>query len=95
DGTFRPYAQVTRGQMSKMIVNAFGWPIVTAGGPHFVDVTPSNAFYGQIETIWSRGLVSGYTCGGVNEPCPGTYFRWAANNTRGQLAKVLSNALGP
>lgn len=90
DGTFHPYADVTRGQMSKMIVNAMGWTTRTTGGPHFRDVSTTNAFYSQIETIYNRGLVSGYACGtGCLE------FRWGNSLTRGQLSKVLANALGP
>jgi len=86
DGTFRPYTQVTRGQMSKMIVNALGWTIDTTGGPHFSDVPTSNAFYAQIETLYNHGAVSGYGDG---------TFRWGAPLTRGQLSKVLYNAVGP
>jgi hypothetical protein len=84
DGTFRPYNNVTRGQMSKMVVNAMGWAINTSGGPHFSDVPTSNAFYQWIETIYNRGIVSGYSDG---------TFRWGNDLTRGQLSKVLSNAI--
>jgi hypothetical protein len=38
--------------------------------------------------------VSGYQCGGVGEPCPGTYFRPGASVTRGQLLKMVVNAAG-
>src|SRR5207247_8687168 len=61
DGTFRPTNNVTRGQMSKMIVNAMGWTIDTTGGPHFNDVDAANPFYGQIETLYNHGLISGYS----------------------------------
>ncbi len=41
--------------------------------------------------------MGGYTCGGEGEPC-GTdnkpYFRPFANATRGQIAKIVSNAAG-
>jgi uncharacterized delta-60 repeat protein len=90
DHTFRPAANVTRGQMSKMIVNAMGWAPVTPAAPHFRDVNAANPFYSQIETIYAHGLVSGYNCGaGCLE------FRWGNDNTRGQLTKVLSNAVSP
>ncbi len=81
DGTFHADAAVTRGQMSKMIVNAMGWAIDTRGGPHFADVPAANAFYAQIETIANHGIVSGYADG---------TFHWGTALTRGQLAKVLS-----
>ena len=86
DNTFRPYNGVTRGQMSKMVVNAMGWPIDTQGGPHFTDVPAGSAFYQWIETIYNRGIVSGYADG---------TFRWGNNLTRGQLSKVLWNSIAP
>ncbi|MDQ2810120.1 MAG: S-layer homology domain-containing protein [Chloroflexota bacterium] len=90
DHTFRPTNPVTRGQMSKMVVNAMGWPFDTSPGPVFRDVDPSNPFWNQIETIYAHGLVSGYDCGpGCRE------FRWNNTTTRGQLTKVLSNAIAP
>src|SRR5262249_44493791 len=45
DGTFRPGATVTRGQLLKMVVNAAGWPLVTPPTPSFADVDASNPFY--------------------------------------------------
>ncbi|HMA37190.1 MAG TPA: S-layer homology domain-containing protein [Chloroflexia bacterium] len=95
DGTFRPANPLTRGQMSKMIALGWGWAPDTSGGPHFRDVDAANPFYAPIETLYHHGLVSGYSCSGGPEPCPGFYFRWGANNTRGQLTKVLATALGP
>ncbi|HMA34875.1 MAG TPA: endo alpha-1,4 polygalactosaminidase [Chloroflexia bacterium] len=88
DHTFRPAAPVTRGQMSKMLVNAQGWTNdIPAGTQDFRDVDAANPFYWPIESIYRHGLVSGYDCGpGCRE------FRWGANNTRGQLTKVLANA---
>ncbi len=84
DHSFRPYNTVTRGQMAKIVVQGLGLPINTAGGPHFTDVDRANPFYAEIETIYNRGLVSGYADG---------TFRWGNNNSRGQLTKVLSNAI--
>jgi hypothetical protein len=87
DHTFRPSNTVTRGQMSKMLVNAMSWTSNVSGGPHFQDVSTSNPFYAQIETIYTRGLVSGYDITG------GFEFRWGNTLTRGQLSKVIANAL--
>jgi hypothetical protein len=89
---FRPSKDVTRGQLSKIIVLAQSWAIDTTGGPHFVDVPPTNPFYGHIETAFNHGIISGYNCGGDGEPCPGTYFRWGNNATRGQISKIVYNA---
>src|SRR5262249_23274643 len=64
DGTFHPYASITRGQLSKLIVGAAQWATDTSGGPHFTDVPPTSPFYAVIETAYNHGAVSGYTCGG-------------------------------
>jgi hypothetical protein len=89
---FRPNNNVTRGQFAKMLVNARGWPANLAGAPHFLDVPASNTFYSFIETAYNHNIISGYTCGGNGEPCPGGYFRPANNITRGQLAKMIDSA---
>jgi hypothetical protein len=66
--------------------------------PHpgqFQDVPPSNTFYTYVECMGTRGIINGYPCGGVGEPCvPDTkpYFRPNNNLTRGQLAKIMSIA---
>ena len=85
DGTFRPLNNTTRSQLSKIIVLAEGFPLNTAGGPHFTDVPASNAFYPYVETAYNRGLISGYADG---------TFRSGANVTRGQLSKVVVQAEG-
>jgi len=85
DGTFRPYNDTTRGQVSKIIVAAEGWPINTTGGPHFSDVPTSNPFYLFIETAYNHGIISGYADG---------TFRPFANVTRAQLSKMIVLAQG-
>jgi hypothetical protein len=97
DGTFRPNNSATRGQIAKIVSNAAGYND-TPTGQTFEDVAPNSTFYLYIERIASRGIINGYPCGGLNEPC-GTgskpYFRTGANATRGQLAKVVSNGFFP
>ncbi|HMA38097.1 MAG TPA: S-layer homology domain-containing protein, partial [Chloroflexia bacterium] len=85
DGSFRPYANTTRGQLAKIIVGGEGWSIDTTGGPHFNDVPASNPFYGFIETAYNHGIISGYADG---------TFRWGNNVTRGQLSKIIVGAQG-
>ncbi len=85
DGTFHPYTTTTRGQLAKIVVGAMGWALDTTGGPHFADVVPSNAFYPYVETAYNHGVVSGYADG---------TFRWGANVTRAQLAKIVVLAAG-
>ncbi|HET7078280.1 MAG TPA: S-layer homology domain-containing protein, partial [Chloroflexia bacterium] len=81
---FRPGADVTRGQLSKIVVNAAGWPVVIPAAATFSDVPPGSPFYAYIETAACRGVVSGYA---------GGTFRPAAGATRGQIAKIVYGAL--
>jgi beta propeller repeat protein len=99
DGTFRPYANTTRAQMVKIVVLGFSKPILTPapGAYTFADAPPSFPFFAVIETAAADNIVSGYGCGGPNEPCDGQrrpYFRPYANVTRGQLSKIDVGAAG-
>ena len=63
----------------------------------FADVDATNPFVGFIERAYQKGIISGYTCGGLGEPCDPQnrpYFRWTANATRGQIAKIDAVAAG-
>jgi hypothetical protein len=94
---FRPYGSITRGQLSKLVVLAAGWPIDTTGGPHFADVPTTDTFYEVIETAFNHALINGYPCGGAFEPCDSQnrpYFRTGNPTIRGQIAKILYIALG-
>jgi S-layer homology domain len=84
DGTFRWGSPITRGQLCKFIVLAQSWPIDTTGGPHFSDVLVDNTFYRYIETAYNHGIISGYANG---------KFRPGYNATRGQISKIVYNAL--
>jgi hypothetical protein len=91
---FRPLKSVTRGQISKMVAEAFDFnePIQ---GQSFQDVPTNSPFYLYIERLARRGVISGYPCGGTGEPC-GTsgkpYFRPSSNVTRRQAAKIVYGA---
>jgi hypothetical protein len=96
DGTFRPGNNVTRGQIAKAVSNAAGFnePVT---GQTFEDVPSSNPFYPFIERMSRLGIISGYPCGGAGEPCGNgnrPYFRPNKNATRGQISKIVSNAVG-
>jgi hypothetical protein len=95
DGTFRPGADITRGQISKMVSNAAGFS-EPVSGQTFEDVPPTSTFWEWIERLTARGVMSGYACGGAGEPCVPPlnrpYFRPGQNATRGQLSKIVSNA---
>jgi S-layer homology domain/Beta-propeller repeat len=81
---FRPYANVTRGQLSKIAVSAAGWLRRTPVTPTFSDVPPGSAFYTFVETAVCHGVVSGYADG---------TFRPTAGATRGQISKIVSLAI--
>ncbi len=85
DGTFGVGNDITRAQLSKIIVQAQQWPIDTHGGPHFTDVLQTDPFYGFIETAYNHNVVSGYTGGTFN---PGN------SATRGQISKIVYQARG-
>ncbi len=81
---FRPSNNVTRGQLSKIVVLAAGWPQVHPATAHFSDVPSSNIFYPFIETAFCRGVISGYNDG---------TFRPSNPATRGQISKIVYLAL--
>src|SRR5207249_9747907 len=89
DYTFRPYNNMTRAQLTKVVVLAEGWPSYTPPTPTFRDVPAIFPFYEYIETAYDRGIISGYDCGaGCLE------FRPGNNVTRGQLCKIIVLAEG-
>ena len=95
---FRPNNSVTRGQLSKIVSNGAGFN-EPAGDQQFEDVLPESTFYDFIWRLTDRGVMNGYDCGGVGEPCvePGNlpYFRPGATATRGQAAKIVANSFFP
>ena len=82
---FRPGNLVTRGQLSKIVVIAAGWPLLDPAEGHFSDVPPGSVFYRFVETAFEHGIISGY---GDNT------FRPGNNATRAQISKIVSLALG-
>lgn len=93
---FRPVSPITRGQIAKIVANAAGLT-AAAGAQLFQDVPPDAPFYVWVNRLAMRGMMGGYPCGGPEEPCEGgnlPYFYPNASATRGQLAKIVSNAAG-
>jgi hypothetical protein len=94
---FRPANGVSRGQMLKMVALAAGWPLLNPASASFADVAPGSTFYQAIETGYNHGIIGGYACGGVGEPCDAQqrpYFPPGAAVSRGQLSKILALARG-
>lgn len=85
DGSFRPFNNTTRGQLSKIIVLAEGWQLQNPPNPTFNDVAPGSTFYQYVETAVAHSIISGYADGS---------FRPNNNVTRGQLSKIIVLAEG-
>jgi carboxypeptidase T len=98
DGTFRPFNDITRGQIAKIVSNAAGFE-EDPGPQLYEDVPEGSPFYVWINRLSMRGHIGGYPCGLVpEEPCiePDNlpYFRPSNSATRGQLSKIVANAAG-
>jgi hypothetical protein len=93
---YRPDAQVTRGQIAKIVSLAASPPYIPPDWHSFQDVPPGSTFWLYVEHMKAYGFVSGYLCGGPDEPCVPPenrpYFRPGANATRGQISKVVALA---
>jgi hypothetical protein len=97
DGTFRPSLNVSRGQLSKIVSNTAGFGDALESVQTFEDVLPGSPFHMYVERMAARGVIEGYACGGPGEPCGEgnrPYFRVGVHVTRGQVSKIVSNALG-
>jgi hypothetical protein len=86
---FRPCENATRAELAEGVVRsagASGYSQVNPPTATFGDVPPGHPYYQAIETAFVRGLISGYD----GDPRP----NYLPNNpmTRGQLAKVVTNA---
>ena len=96
---FRPNAQVTRGQTSKIVAIAASLPAPPSGQQTFQDVPVGSTFWQWIESLATAGTIGGYLCGGAGEPCVPPqnrpYFRPNNDVTRGQAAKIVSNTFFP
>ncbi len=95
---FRPNANITRGQLSKIVSEAAGYN-TTPGAQQFEDVLPGSTFYDYIWRLTDLGIMNGYPCGSPGEPCVGPdnlpYFRPGSNATRGQASKIVANTFYP
>jgi uncharacterized delta-60 repeat protein len=95
---FRPNANVSRGQLTKIVSNARGYA-ETPVAQTFEDVPTTDAFYAFVERLVARGVMSGYSCGEAGEPCHApanrAYFRPGLPVTRGQASKIVGNSFFP
>jgi hypothetical protein len=92
DNTFRWTADVTRGQVSKIIANSAGLTDVVTTQT-FTDVPPGSPFFVFIGRLAGHGYINGYDTA-ANCPTGVPCFRPELSVTRGQLAKIDANAAG-
>lgn len=84
DGNFKPDELVTREQMAKFIVKAFGFTLPQSNTANFPDITADSKFYTEILILKNSGIVNGYS--------DGTY-RPSSPVTRGEVTKFVVLAL--
>ena len=85
DGTFKPYGEVTRAEMCKMINLALGY-IEFDGAAGFPDVTQNNWYYAYALAAQKQGYVEGYE---------DKTFRGSNNITRQEMCAILNRLLKP
>ncbi len=83
DGTFRPGANVTRGQAAKIIAGVLGLDTKNVKNPNFKDVKSTNAYYGAIAALVNAGIINGYGDG---------TFKPFEPVKRNHMAKIIAGA---
>ncbi|MDR1447565.1 MAG: S-layer homology domain-containing protein [Candidatus Ancillula sp.] len=85
DGKYFPNADIKRGELAKLIVNALSLAQIKTAGEeaHFTDVASSNQFFNAIQLLQELKIVNGVD---------GKFYP-DNNITRGQVAKIISKAL--
>ena len=82
---YLPNRPITRGQLTRLVINAAQYPPYTpSGGPSFNDVPASNVFYASIETAYHNGIIAGY---------PDGSFRPNNNIRRDEMAQIVYQAM--
>lgn len=84
DGTFKPYAPITRGDMAIILANVF--PSLEMGMNSFKDVNPNMRAYYPVSIVADANIAAGYS--------DGTFKPYAAT-TRGQFSAFLARGVEP
>jgi hypothetical protein len=84
DGSFHPVDSVTRAQLSKMLVQSAGWPIIHPARATFGDVGSGHWAYEWVETVAAHNVANGFG---------DRTFRPSNFASRAQLSKMLYLAL--
>ena len=91
---FRPNAPITRGQLSKVIALAKGYPTPSPPAARFQDVPVGSTFFVYVEAIYTNGLIVGTPAGAWGEPVRVAISAPNANATRAQVSKIVTLADG-
>ncbi|WP_052131657.1 S-layer homology domain-containing protein [Planococcus sp. CAU13] len=87
DGTFKPTADLNRLNAVQMILREKGITDFTAPNPNFTDIKPGNYGYEEVAKAVQLGFISGKTAKDGSK-----FFDAGGTLTRGQMAKILSEA---
>jgi len=93
-----PRTTISRGAVLATLLQRFALPSYQpVGAATFSDVPPADPRFAVAETAHHAGIISGYACGGLNEPCdaarrPALRLDNAVN--RRQFAQLLVTAAG-
>ena len=83
DGTFKPFTDVTRGQVAKILAGLLKLDTEKVVDPKFIDLLPTDEYYGAIAALQNANIVSGLADGSFDANRP---------ITREQLATMLTAA---
>ena len=84
DGTFKPDANITRGEFAKIIVSATD-TLDTSATSSFSDVSSNDWYYYYVSSAYKEGFITGYPDGTFR---PNDYI------TRADICTIVSRALG-
>jgi|GEM_PF-2054636 len=84
DGKFNPESPLKRMQAAEIIVRALGLSTENRPNPNFKDIKPGDYGYEYAATLADEGIMTGNN----------GYFKPWDTLTRGQMAKILSEAYG-
>ena len=85
DGTFRPNQPILRVQAVLMIMRDLGMGTEKIPNPGFTDIKPGQSGYAEVAAAYHYGIISGKSA---------TSFDPNGLLTRGEMAKILTNAYG-
>lgn len=84
DGTYRPYASITRAHAAKILALVLGLDTTNVQNPGFTDVKTTDWYYGSVAALANAGIMKG----------SGNTFKPSAKLTRAQMAKIFTIGFG-